>query len=98
MNKENLNKVVPKVQPPNFYKATSGSEVASSRGSADSMAAKTKGKSGQFKGGQNDESDDMLPEIGHKFSSWSKEDQNLNELDELLMEHDLLAQPAGGYR
>ena len=36
----------------------------------------------------------MLPEIGHKFSSWSKEDQNLNELDELLMEHDLLT-PAG---
>lgn len=32
----------------------------------------------------------MLPEIGGKFSSWAKEDQNLNELDELLMEHDLL--------
>ena len=32
----------------------------------------------------------MLPEIGHKFSSWSKDDQNLNELDELLNEHDLL--------
>jgi len=32
----------------------------------------------------------QLPEISHKFSSWAKEDQNLNELDELLMEHDLL--------
>ena len=42
------------------------------------------------------ESNDMLPEIGHKFSSWAKEDQNLNELDELLMEHDLLVEsPAG---
>jgi len=31
-----------------------------------------------------------LPEISHKFSSWDKQDQNLNELDELLMEHDLI--------
>ena len=39
----------------------------------------------------------MLPEIGGKFSSWAKEDQNLNELDELLMEHDLLNDaPAAG--
>ena len=38
-----------------------------------------------------------LPEIGHKFSSWAKEEQNLNELDELLMEHDLLNEsPAAG--
>ena len=35
-------------------------------------------------------SNSTLPEIGHKFSSWAKEDQNLNELDELLMEHDLI--------
>ena len=39
---------------------------------------------------------DMLPEIGHKFSSWAKEDQNLNELDELLMEHDLLNEQGAG--
>ena len=38
----------------------------------------------------------MLPEIGHKFSSWAKEDQNLNELDELLMEHDLLTETPSG--
>ena len=50
------------------------------------------------KGGSNADVDDMLPEIGHKFSSWAKDDQNLNELDDLLMEHDLLAQPAGGPR
>ena len=31
-----------------------------------------------------------LPEIGSKFSSWAKQEENLNELDELLMEHDLL--------
>jgi len=41
-------------------------------------------------------SNDMLPEIGHKFSSWTKEDQNLNELDELLMEHDLMAETSAG--
>ena len=40
-----------------------------------------------------------LPEIGHKFSSWAKEEQNLNELDELLMEHDLLNEsPATGQK
>lgn len=38
----------------------------------------------------------MLPEIGGKFSSWAKEDQNLNELDELLMEHDLIAEKTIG--
>ena len=38
----------------------------------------------------------MLPEIGGKFSSWAKEDQNLNELDELLMEHDLLNEAPSG--
>ena len=38
----------------------------------------------------------MLPEIGHKFSSWAKEDQNLNELDELFMDHDLLGQENPG--
>ena len=42
---------------------------------------------------KNQTSEDMLPEIGHKFSSWAKEDQNLNELDELLAEHDLMAEP-----
>ena len=36
-----------------------------------------------------------LPEIGHKFSSWTQEDQNLNELDELLMEHDLIVGSPG---
>ena len=41
-------------------------------------------------------SNSELPEIGHKFSSWTKEDQNLSELDELLMDHDLLNEaPAG---
>lgn len=49
------------------------------------MIGKGKGKTGQS------DSTDMLPEIGHKFSSWAKEDQNLNELDELLAEHDLLS-------
>ena len=41
---------------------------------------------------------EVLPEIGGKFSSWAKEDQNLNELDELLMEHELLAENAGGQK
>lgn len=42
------------------------------------------------------ETKNSLPQIG-KFSSWTKEDQNLNELDELLMEHDLLNEsPAAG--
>ena len=49
------------------------------------------GKSKGSKGaGAQTDSNDMLPEIGHKFSSWAKEDQNLNELDELFMDHDLL--------
>ena len=78
------------MQPATFYKANPNS-------SSDSMTAKSKGKSGQAMG-DGAAGDDMLPEIGHKFSSWSKEDQNLNELDDLLMEHDLLAQPAGGPR
>ena len=42
------------------------------------------------KGRQPQGSNSELPEIGHKFSSWTKEDQNLSELDELLMDHDLL--------
>ena len=51
---------------------------------------------GRGKAGPNGSGNDMLPEIGGKFSSWAKEDQNLNELDELLMEHDLLNEaPAG---
>ena len=45
---------------------------------------------GAKQGGHGQGSQDSLPEIGHKFSSWAKEEQNLNELDELLMEHDLL--------
>ena len=46
------------------------------------------------KGKANGAANAMLPEIGHKFSSWAKEDQNLNELDDLLMEHDLLNESA----
>ena len=57
------------------------------------MIGKTKGKGAAA--GQTD-SNDMLPEIGHKFSSWAKEDQNLNELDELFMDHDLIGQDKKG--
>lgn len=54
------------------------------------MIGKTKGKGGGGAAAGQTDSNDMLPEIGHKFSSWAKEDQNLNELDELFMDHDLL--------
>ena len=83
MNKENQTQH----KPIQFYKAEGGSQ-SSNQGaaSAATMIGKGKGKPGQ--GG---DSTDMLPEIGHKFSSWAKEDQNLNELDELLAEHDLLS-------
>jgi hypothetical protein len=57
------------------------------------------GKSKSKTGSQNlSDSTDMLPEIGHKFSSWAKEDQNLNELDELLNDHDLLGNPDSAAR
>ena len=73
-------------KPIQFYKS------AASQGAA---AAGIPEKGSKGKGVINGK-DAMLPEIGHKFSSWSKEDQNLNELDELLAEHDLMAENAGG--
>ena len=37
-----------------------------------------------------------LPSLGNKFSSWNNTEASLNELDELLMEHDLLMNPGDG--
>ena len=34
-----------------------------------------------------------LPSLGNKFSSWNNTEASLNELDELLMEHDLIMNP-----
>ena len=34
-----------------------------------------------------------LPSLANKFSSWTSKEASLNELDELLMEHDLLMNP-----
>ena len=92
MNKENQSH-----RPIQFYKAQGASQDSQGAASAATMIGKAKGKTGQ---GQNADSTDMLPEIGHKFSSWAKEDQNLNELDELLMDHDLLGadNPGSGAR
>ena len=93
MNKENQTQH----RPIQFYKVEGGSQ-SSSTGPASQQATmigggKSKGSKGA--GAQTD-SNDMLPEIGHKFSSWAKEDQNLNELDELFMDHDLLGQDNPG--
>ena len=75
-------------KPIQFYKSAA-SQGAAAAGSPE----KDKNTKGKDVGNGVDAS---LPEIGHKFSSWSKEDQNLNELDELLAEHDLMAENAGG--
>ena len=81
MNKENQIQSKPAAQ----HKLGGGAAAAAMAGKAKSGAQAA-----------NTASDDMLPEIGHKFSSWAKEDQNLNELDELLMEHDLLTETPSG--
>ena len=83
MNKENQTQH----RPIQFYKVEGGSQ-SSNPGSA--SAATMIGGKGKGKMGSQSDSTDMLPEIGHKFSSWAKDDQNLNELDELLNDHDLL--------
>ena len=84
MNKENQTQH----RPIQFYKVEGGSQTSSQ--SAAASAATMIGGKGKGKMGSQNDSTDMLPEIGHKFSSWAKDDQNLNELDELLNDHDLL--------
>ena len=84
MNKENQTQH----RPIQFYKVEGGSQTSSV--SAAASAATMIGGKGKGKMGSQNDSTDMLPEIGHKFSSWAKDDQNLNELDELLNDHDLI--------